>query len=165
MEFGIRRRGGKGLILCLFLTLCAVAPAHAEDPAPLPVTSVAAPAAATAGDPVRDLIARQMEAIRDRDAEQAFAHTTAAFHEHYNTAQNFLSHVRFEYRPLYNHKEFAFLDSHEIDGGGLLQKVKVEDSYGDSPVTVIFRLQKQDDGQWLIDSFTILGGGDDGRPI
>lgn len=155
--------GGNRLILCLFLVLCAAVPAHAAgDPAPLPVTSIAAPAA---GDPVRDLIARQMEAIRDRDAERAFAHTTAAFHEHYDTPQNFLSHVRFEYRPLYNHKGFSFLDSHELDGGGLLQKVKVEDSYGDSPVTVIFRLQKQDDGQWLIDSFTILGGGDDGKPI
>ncbi len=161
MEFGIRHWGGKGLILSLFLTLCAAVPAYADDTSPLPVTSIAA----AAGDPARDLITRQMEAIRARDAEQAFAHTTAAFHEHYDTPQNFLSHVRFEYRPLYNHKEFAFLDSHELDGGGLLQKVKVEDSYGEDPVTVIFRLQKQDDGQWLIDSFTILGGGDNGKPI
>ena len=166
MKFGTRCTHCNHLILCLFLALAIALPAHADDPAHPPVTNIAAPAAAaTAGDPVRDLIAQQMEAIRARDADQAFDHTKAAFHDHYNTAQNFLSHVRFEYRPLYNHKGFSFLDSHEIDGGGLLQKVEVEDRYGNTPVTVIFRLQHQENGQWLIDSFTMLGGGDDGRPI
>lgn len=162
--------GSKGLIACLCLALCTVVPARADDSgaAVVPTTmarDVAVVAPAAVADPVRDLITRQMDAIRARDADAAFERTTAAFHEHYDTPRNFLSHVRFEYRALYNHKGFSFLDRHEIEGGGVLQKVSVEDGYGSHPVTVIFRLQKGGDGQWLIDSFTILGGGGDSKPI
>ena len=155
---------GNYLILCLFLALALATPARADDPAQPPVTNIAAPATAATEDPVQALIAQQLNAIRNRDADQAFAHTTSTFHDHYDTAQNFLSHMRFEYRALYNHKKFSFLDRHEIEGG-VLQKVTVEDSYGAEPVTVIFRLQQQEDGQWLIDSFTLLNAGDDARPI
>ena len=156
------------LILCLFLALTMAVPARADDAAQPPVTNIAAPATAatsTTDDPVQALITQQLNAIRARDADQAFAHTTSTFHDHYNTAQNFLSHMRFEYRPLYNHKTFSFLDRHEIQGGGVLQKVTVEDNYGTGPVTVIFRLQQQEDGQWLIDSFTLLNADDDAKPI
>ncbi len=147
---------GRLFIVGLLLTAGAVSgPAFAEDrPQPeITATNIAT----TAIDPVQDLISRQMDAIRDRNAEQAFSYTTAGFHEHYNSAQSFLSRMRFEQRPLYNHKDYTFLDRHEIEGGGMLQKVKVQDTYGGDPVTVIFRLEQQPDGTWLIDSYSVLG--------
>jgi hypothetical protein len=150
-------RFGRLFILGSLLAL-GVAPATpvlADDPpaAEMEATSVATQAA----DPVRDLITRQMDAIRDRNAEQAFSYTTAGFHEHYGSAQSFLSRMRFEQRPLYNHKEYIFLDRHKIAGGGVLQKVKVQGVYDGEPVIVIFRLEPQPDGTWLIDSYSVFG--------
>jgi len=151
----------KLLTLCAILVLCNGAPAWADDPTQPQIT----PVATQATDPVHDLITSQMNAIRTRNADLAYANTTDGFHKHYDDAKNFLSHMRFEQRVLYNHKEFSFLDRHEMESGGVLQKVRVKDSYDNEPATVIFHLQQQEDGLWLIDSFTVLDSGGDARPI
>lgn len=142
----------------------APASATLNAPAPLPLENTAK--ASPAIDPIRDLITRQMDAIRARDAEAAFAQTAAALHDHYPTAKKFLSHIRFEQRPLYNHNGFTFLDRHEIEGG-VLQKISVSDSFSDSPVTAVFRLEQDAGGRWLIVSCAILDDydGDKAEPI
>ncbi len=105
-------------------------------------------------DPVHDIITQQLEAIKTRDADLAFSLTTDNFHEKFNDALKFLGEIRFEYRPIYNHESYSFLSRHDMKGA-LLQKVEMEDRYGD-PVIVIYKLKEQENGGWLIDSFTIL---------
>lgn len=188
MIFAIRELHAKLLIIWIVFALGATPARAGTDETPVPVAAGAGNAlppvdvptkAATrenaappavpptaAADAVRDLITRQMEAIRARDAEAAFAQTSPSFHEHFDTAKKFLSHIRFEQRALYNHSGFTFLDRHDIDGGGVLQKISVRDSFGGAPVTAVFRLEQDANGQWLIDSLAILGGGgDDAEPI
>ena len=142
-------------IVCILLTLVAIS-AQADEgenipPQPEPI---AAAAASRDINPARDLITRQLAAIRHRDADMVWALTTDDFHEKFDTAKDFLSHLRFRLRPIYNHEDYKFLNQSET-GDSLIQKVEMEDSYGD-PVMVIYRLEQQDDGQWLIDSFAIL---------
>ncbi|MBI4031842.1 MAG: DUF4864 domain-containing protein [Proteobacteria bacterium] len=155
-----------------FMVLGVVAalssPAHAagESMPPQPAAQLAAGRGAqdmmAALDPVRGAIRRQMEAIRARDAAGAFALTTAGFHEDYKNAGDFLGRIRAENRILYNYADFRFLDGHVTDNAAV-QRLEVHDRFRDDPVTVIFRLQRQEDGQWLIDSFAVLDA--DAQPI
>lgn len=105
-------------------------------------------------DPVHEIISKQLDAIKDRNAIEAFAMATDSFHNRFNTANGFLSQMRVEYRPLYNYDSITFLERNSI-ADGILQHVKITDQYGE-PILVIYRLEKQDNGQWLIDSFTVL---------
>lgn len=138
--------------MCILLTLVAIG-AQANDSA-LPQPEPTINSAASKSSPVQDLIKKQLEAIKDRDAELAWSMTTGSFHEKFETGKEFLSHLRLKLRPVYNHEGFTFLDQHDIQNG-LVQKVEMEDRYGD-PATVIYRLKQQDNGEWLIDSFAIL---------
>ena len=105
-------------------------------------------------DPAQNTIVRQLKALRARDAGQAFSLTTPTFHEKFKSPGKFITRMRFEYRPLYNNAEHTFLE-HRATDEGVMQNVEIKDSYGEK-ATVIFRLKQQEDGQWLIDSFTVL---------
>ncbi|MCB9988254.1 MAG: DUF4864 domain-containing protein [Rhodospirillales bacterium] len=108
-------------------------------------------------DPEEDalrLIHQQLAAIRARNAEQAFALMTARSHEAFESANDFLGTLRFEYRPLYNSESLHVLHSHKGDGDSL-QTVEIFDEDGDA-LTVLYRIERQSDGRLLIDSFTIL---------
>lgn len=154
----------KGWMFLSFFTLSSLGlmgllslpaqPVSAADTQTQPkITEIAA--TEIGNNPAQDIIRQQLSAIKTRDADLAFSLTTKEFHSKFDDASNFFGHMRFEYRPLYNYATFKFLDSH-VNDGNILQKVRVEDHYGDDPAIVIFRLEEQDDGQWLIDSFTIL---------
>lgn len=123
------------------------------------VTAQAAPDRMT----IENLIGDQLDAIRERDADLAFALTTGAFHEKFGSANEFMSDMRFSYRPIYHHKTYRFLDRVETETGGLVQRVEVTYAHG-RPATVIYRLQRNPDGAWAISSFAVLGG-EDGQDI
>ena len=133
---------------------------NAEDSAP------AQPAvkeiAAQPMDPVESVIERQIAAIKSRDAEAAFENATSAFKNKHGSAEDFLNEMRFEYRPLYNAKNYEFLRRSE-NGNTVIQKIKIHARYGD-PVTVIYRLKSLDNGTLLIDSFALLNQ-TDAQPI
>ncbi len=112
---------------------------------------------------IQSLISDQLDAIRERDADLAFALTTGTFHEKFDSANEFMSDMRFSYRPIYNHKTYRFLDQIETETGGLVQRVEVTYARGE-PATVIYRLQRNPDGAWAISSFTVLAG-EDGQDI
>ena len=126
--------------------------AHAEEPAKGETPAPAAAAAAI--NDGQDVIRQQLAAIRDRDADAAYALMTHDFHEENEDPKTFLAAMRFENRAIYNHEEFTFLDK-QGSGPVSIQKVRIHDHYG-TPVTVIYRLERQEDGSWLIDSFTTL---------
>ena len=137
-------------VVCILLTLVAIG-AHAED---RPQSeAVVSEVSANAADPARDLITQQLDAIRERDAERVWSLTTENFHAKFDTGKDFLAQLRLRLRPIYNHKGYRFL-SQSGTQGNLIQKVEMEDRYGD-PVTVIYRIEQQD-GRWLIDSFAVL---------
>ena len=129
----------------------------------LPDSGIIAPDAPAAAQPssVQDVIKAQLAAIRDRDADAAYALMTHDFHEENLDALTFLATMRFDQRAIYNHEEYTFLDK-QGTGPVAIQKVRMNDHYGD-PVTVIYRLEEQGDGSWLIDSFTILN--EEAQPI
>ncbi len=138
-----------------------VPPVIAAQPAapeslPLPPGDIITPDEAAAADPrtVQEVIKAQLAAIRARDADLAYSFMSHDFHEENHDALTFLSDMRFTQRGIYNHDEYTFLDSQSTDDINL-QKVRMNDHYG-KPVTVIYRMERQDDGSWLIDSFTIL---------
>lgn len=114
-------------------------------------------------DAIQNIIKSQLDAIRKRDADHAYALTTGTFHEKFDTAGKFLSEMRFFYRPVYNHESYRFLDQTETETGGLIQRVEVNYTHGE-PTIVIYRLQRDPSGAWGIDSFTILET-DEGQPI
>jgi len=141
-------------MMCLFLTVVA-ATASAENSGP-GITAISAPATGATADAAREVIRRQLQAIKVRDADTAFSLTTPGNHKKYDgSAAAFLTKMRYSYRPIYNHQTITFLDRHDIKGA-LIQKVRIENRRSE-PVTVIYRLEQQaEDGPWLIDSFTIL---------
>lgn len=105
---------------------------------------------------VQDVITQQLNAIHDRNADAAYATMSHDFHENFEDSRNFMNDLRFRHRAIYNHEDFTFLDKQGSSTGPVaLQKVRMNDHYGE-PITVIYRLEQQDDGSWLIDSFTIL---------
>lgn len=155
------------LLGAAFTALVLTSPSHAETDrnsvyGPVqPVAVIQEPRPAPAL--IHELIREQLTAIRARDAEQAFALTTGALHEKYDTAGKFLSEMRFMYRPVYNHESYRFLEQVETDTGGLIQRVEVEYPHGD-PTVVIYRLKRTADGEWAIDSFSLVED-DEGQDI
>lgn len=111
----------------------------------------------------QDIIKKQLAAISDRNAEAAFDFMSPPAHEDFTNANDFLSNMRFEYGPIYNHMDMKFL-GHFENGATTVQKVSLKDRYSAESVTVIYKLKLQDNGAWLIDSFTILDFGD-AQPI
>jgi ketosteroid isomerase-like protein len=122
----------------------------------LPDSAIIPPDAPVSAQPhsAQDAIKAQLSAIRARDADAAYALMTKDFHKEHPDALAFFAKMRFDKRAIYNHEEYTFLDT-QGTGPVTLQKVRMNDHYG-SPVTVIYRLEQQADGHWLIDSFTIL---------
>lgn len=145
--------------VCIFLTIIASTAKAGESPGG-ETHSVAAARAVDSG-PVHQAIADLFAAVKARDADDAYGSTTGHVHERFKSAKEFLKQMRFEFRPLYNYEAYTFLESHNIDNG-VIQKVRVDDRYGDS-VIMIYRLQKQESGGYLIESFSMIGG--EARPI
>lgn len=103
----------------------------------------------------QNIIQQQLKAISDRDAHKAFDFMTEHSHKNYDDAQDFLSDMRFEFGPIYNHMDIEFLHHYE-NGTVSVQKVSLKDRYSGDNFTVIYKLQLQDNGTLLIDSFSIL---------
>ena len=123
-------------------------------------------------DPVENIIAQQLFAIRSRNAARAFSLTSTGLHDKYTDEEDYLQKIRFKARPIYDFKDYKFLDRHEVNGG-MIQRVEMIDSDGKSNI-VIFRLVEQknngkntgqnnsgqsNQGSWLIDAYSVLNLG------
>lgn len=112
---------------------------------------------------VHSLITRQLAAIKERQGDEAYALTTGALHQKYETAGQFMSMMRFSYRPVYNHISYEFLDQTHAEDGTVIQRMEIKHTHGD-PATVIYRLQRTPAGDWAIDSLSLLEN-DEGQEI
>lgn len=148
--------------MALFLVL-QPAMAHASDGETLNLRPMeVADSGALEIETMRNVIRDQLGAIKKRDAEQALSFTTRKYHEKFNDASGFLGMVRYEHRPIYNFKSYQFTTVKKVAGDTYLQHVTVSDRYGNE-ATAIYKLQKDTEAGWLIDSFMILDKG--GMPI
>ncbi len=160
-----RKQKQGSIILTAFLAFglaFLAVPARADQSA-----STAAPAqkiqvAADPADPVIDTIRRQLDAIHARNSEAAFSLMSPRYHEKFRNAERFMVQIRFVYEPIYNHENFKVTSRQNVSGAEIL-KLEMKDHYGD-PAQVIYGLRQQQDGRWLIDSFTVLGD-DSAQPI
>lgn len=111
-------------------------------------------------------IRNQLDAIRARDEDTAYNFLTEKAHEKFETAAQYLSALRLDFRPLYNatKTDTAFIDHFER-GNTSIQKIEVTDRYTKERFTAIYKLVRQPDGRWLIDSFSLLHIDDDAEPI
>ncbi len=147
-------RFDKGFYLTFMVTLVfllTIVAINAEAEEKLPVISEIS--TQSTSDPAQAVISRQLDAIHARDAALAWSLTTEEFREKYDSSTDYLSHLRFKLRPIYNHEDYKFI-SQTVNDNNMIQKVEMQNRYG-SPVTVIYRLERKG-GNWLIDSFAIL---------
>jgi hypothetical protein len=153
----IDKMAGRACAICLLMILSAPAAARADDAAPVAATHVSAPAS----NPARDVITRQLAAIERHDADAAFAFTTEHVREKYEDPVNFLAHLRYDFTPLYEHKDYSFLPaSPASDSGTIIQKIELRSRRGEH-AEAIFRVVRQPGGDWLIDSFAVMNGDED----
>lgn len=149
----------QGLLMILLAACLFAFQAQAEEPPTAQAIAVndyiVPEASVPVADPVQAVIIRQLAAIEARNADLAWSLATADFHDKFSSAGKFMGKVRYEYRPLYNHDDYTFLERREANGA-LVQKVQLRDHYSGAPITVLYRLEQQQDGLWLIDSFVIL---------
>jgi hypothetical protein len=112
-------------------------------------------------NPVQLIITKHLQAIRERNADKAYSHISHALHEKFNDAGKFLVSLRLEYRPIYNYKEYVFLEQRHGKNGNITQTIQIEDDYGHVAL-VIYNI-KEEKGDFLIDSFTVIN--DEAQPI
>lgn len=118
--------------------------------------SLVLPASALAVDPpteadraqIRDVVSRQLEALKRDDGETAFSFAAPGIKSLFGTVENFMSMVRNGYQPVHRWQSFAFRDIRVVEDW-VIQKVHIEAQDGSS-VTAVYVMEKQPDGTWRI---------------
>lgn len=143
-----------GMALTSFLITGRSEPADANEKfGPFPVAAVIS--GEQDKEAIENLIKIQLDALRNRDGEVAFSLAAAVLHKKYDNSEEFMNDMRFSYRPLYNNKSYKFLDQSMTETGALIQKLQVSHTHGE-PATAIYRLSRNQEGQWRIESFVLL---------
>ena len=125
-----------------FLLALAVASATSSmriAAAPLPEIEAAA---------VRQVVAAQLQAFAEDDADSAFAIATPGVREAIGDSGRFLAMVRSAYPMVYRPAAVSFLKPEE-DAGTVLQMVTITDD-NDKSWIALFALERQPDASWRI---------------
>jgi hypothetical protein len=102
----------------------------------------------------RALISRQLEAFDRDDAPGAYALVTPGLKTTFTDPDAFMKLVRDHYAPVYRRRAVNFGDA-KVDGDTIAITAMVTD--GDNQVwTALYGLERQADGQWLINSCKLL---------
>jgi len=97
---------------------------------------------------IQAVITGQWQAFQDGDGEKALSYAIPPFRESFPLPERFLQMVENGYPMVYHHKGTRFLEPKIIDNISF-QVVRVTDQDADVWM-VLYQLQKQDDGRWLI---------------
>ena len=132
------------VLAALAVALCLCGPTRAADPALSP----------TDGPAIRDVITRQLDAIRHDDAPGAFGFAAPAIQGMFGTAANFLEMVRRGYQPVYRPRsvDFAALG---VEDGAVVQRVELIGPDG-LAYTARYSMERQADGLWRISGCELL---------
>jgi hypothetical protein len=97
---------------------------------------------------IRTAIEGQMEAFKRDDGAAAFAYASPRIQAIFKDPETFLGMVREDYEPVYRPKVVSFRDLETIEGN-LIQPVLVVGPSG-VPVTALYIMERQQDGEWRI---------------
>lgn len=97
---------------------------------------------------IRDVIGRQLEALKRDDGETAFSFAAPGIKNIFGNVDNFMSMVRNGYQPVHRWQAFAFRDI-RVTEDWVIQKVHIDAQDGSS-VTAFYVMEKQPDGTWRI---------------
>ena len=131
-------------MLLRFFTLVGIALAAAT----MQLKARAAPLADLEAQQVRAVIAAQLKAFNDDDADAAFATATPSVREAVGNSDRFLALVRGNYPMVYRPAGFGFLPP-EKEEGQVLQLVTIRDNEGKTWLA-LFSLEQQPDMTWRI---------------
>ena len=107
----------------------------------------AQPVASAEARAARNVVAEQLDAFANDDAQRAFSYAPA-IRTMFGTPERFLARVRAGYPAVYRAKGVTFLVP-QRQGGELLQEVQLTDADG-ALWLASYRLQRQADGSWRI---------------
>ena len=97
---------------------------------------------------IRRVIEQQIDAFKRDDATGAYSFAAPAIRKIFPSAEIFMQMVRQGYQPVYRPRSFAFEELTRIDGK-LVQPVRVIGPVG-LPVTALYIMERQPDGNWKI---------------
>jgi hypothetical protein len=110
--------------------------------------SNAAPLSESQAQQIQLVIATQLKAFADDDADRAFDIATPAVRKAIGSSDRFLAMVRGAYPMVYRPASVTFLKP-ETDEGTVLQLVQITDS-DDKSWLALFALEQQPDASWRI---------------
>lgn len=97
---------------------------------------------------LRNVIRTQIKAFRKRDADLAFSVTSASMRRHFTSAQNFLSSMARNYKPVFTAERILF-DSIDTTGQNPVQRLYVTDRSGRQWLA-FYVMEKLPENQWKI---------------
>lgn len=110
--------------------------------------SFAEPVPHAEADRVRFVVATQLQAFAEDDADRAFETNTPGVQQAIGSAGHFLALVRGNYPMVYRPASIAFMKP-ERHGESVLQLAAIVDNQG-KPWLALFSLEQQADGSWRI---------------
>ena len=124
------------------------------------LVGVGTPAFAGAGgagsdlDQIRDVVARQLTALRRKRGEEAYRLASPEIQRQFPNLASFMGMVRASYGPLLGHRRFTFMDV-QTTPTGFTQGVRLIDASG-VPWIALYTVEKQPDGNWTISGCQIV---------
>ncbi len=97
---------------------------------------------------IQSVIAQQLEAFQQEDAEAAFSFASPGIQEQFGSADRFVAMVRASYEPVYRAEEAEFLELAVVRGTPA-QQVRLVDPEGNS-VIALYIMELQEDDSWRI---------------
>jgi hypothetical protein len=138
------------LILCVF-SLQALAAGEQSAPTSYNAQSLQR-------DPVHQLIESHVQAIKTRNAAEAYHLISMNGQEKYGTPKSYWRDVRQNMRLLFNHNSYKFMGRNTVNGM-VIQKVNMSDDKGKESL-VIFRVLQDDKQAWRIENIIITNTGE-----
>tara|TARA_Y100001935_G_C17285426_1_gene500053 strand:+ start:244 stop:669 length:426 start_codon:yes stop_codon:yes gene_type:complete len=95
----------------------------------------------------QNIIENQIKAFLDEDAEKAFSYAAPIIKLKFNNPEQFITMVKNYYEPVYNPKQYYFIDSKSLDGSIYHQLQIISQS--NMSYVATYSLVK-DNGEWKI---------------
>ena len=111
-------------------------------------SAFAQPVAAADARAARSVVAAQLDAFANDDAERAFSYAAPAIRTIFGTPERFLAMVRAGYPVVYRAASVTFLVP-QREGEEIVQGVRLTDAEG-ALWLATYRLERQRDGAWRI---------------
>ena len=106
---------------------------------------------------IRDVIARQIDAFRQDDAETAFGFASPGIQDQFGTPGRFLDMVRRAYPAVHRPRSVEFTGL-RLDNGAVVQEVELVGPDG-APELALYSMERDDAGTWRIAGCVLVRSG------